>query len=1389
MMKKLLVCFLAAVMALSSLTVLPIVAAPLGYQNLGYWPGETEHLVDSADCIATDGATISGSGVKIEKGGSATWGFFLPYASRSVKIVHTGAGKITLKTERNTYEFELSAEGESVLEFGKNLGYEQQLRGYNRQDLLVNAQDYVEHKGEKEVTITASSEVTISKLLFEKELTPGPNNGVVPNVSAQTLETTTTTLLHEDANIIIVNGARRYLDNNDTTQRPVYLDGMLYIPMETLAKGLGYYSEDIPEKGYALMRSATHEVVMMNGEITVAEGTAQKQAAPANVIRYHNGKTYAAVRYFGELTSETVAYKDGLIAIDDKYTVRDIMNEEDFYSWANSKFKDFRVASVIGNTYHVSQKSGDDKNDGNALRPFKTIAKAAEVAAAGDTVIIHSGTYREIISPKNNGTATAPITFKAAEGEKVVVSALKDLGRPAKVINEGFNTDKDVYVVNMSNDLGLGRNQIFVNGEVQTEARYPNGPGYLTDGRLSNMWGVESDIYKKAGDLATMASDTLLDQPDDYWKGGIWVGTFGYAYALNSGQIASSTKGKLTIDSANRTQRWWWDNWANAYKTDGTMNHFNFGYITGHKNAMDIEGEWIRDAEKGKLYIILPEGADPNNILLEAKDRQIVADLKNKKFINIEGIETIGGSVTMNGSEMCMLNGLDMKYITHYTLTADQKNGFIDAFPYDNAAISDKNGAPYRGEVGIFISGTDNIICNTHIDHIAGAGVYLNGLYTYLDNNLMNDCGYGGSYVAGIHMDVLRTEAKNQARGGHGIYNNTVYNTGRASIDWNANEFNTSHVDSVFLPMEVAYNDFHDADITATDTGTTYACGVTLGTDRQMTEVHHNYIYSTFVKDDKHPWLSGIYWDGNSHGGDTYDNVIFYTGSDACFTADPIFQQTLVGNESWERIWDNQELGYVPGGVDALAAHYFSEERPFWAGSTLGKETDYTKNYDKFANGEYGISAPATAAELSEGVTVEEDGYATFTEAGQYIVFKDVDFGEGANELLLSYKGDSNWTQDTVEIRIDSADDDAVYNMTAACDARSFDEAHTHREFIAKTSGKHDVYVKVTDYKSIRIGGIGAYSRVNDGESEDFAHYNYAAAFTDWVKNTPGAAGLIFRENNGFSYNPAARMVDQTWEGYTLRYANQTIEEDSKYFILSAGSRANYRKQIIRVYLTDPSVPRITGDIASDSRAKYVGEITVLNKAFRDLTPIIAELPETVKAGKYDIYLDLVADGDPQQTSNINYFGFLKEGADVSGYSANFRQWGGLFDTTLSVQNAERPFYKLFGPDWYNYCRILNTLPGTSAAFTDVDVMTSSTKLTACYAADPDYDGQPVEVRLGSIDGEVIASFTTEASTEAKYTQTTVDTTRELEPGVYTVYLNFLGEGEQTCQLVWFEFK
>jgi hypothetical protein len=52
--------------------------------------------------------------------------------------------------------------------------------------------------------------------------------------------------------------------------------------------------------------------------------------------------------------------------------------------------------------YHVSKK-GSDSNKGSIDSPFLTINKAAAVAQAGDTVVVHEGTYREWVKPQNRG--------------------------------------------------------------------------------------------------------------------------------------------------------------------------------------------------------------------------------------------------------------------------------------------------------------------------------------------------------------------------------------------------------------------------------------------------------------------------------------------------------------------------------------------------------------------------------------------------------------------------------------------------------------------------------------------------------------------------------------------------------------------------------------------------------------------------------------------------------------------------------------------------------------------------------------------------------------------------------------------------------------------------
>ncbi len=71
--------------------------------------------------------------------------------------------------------------------------------------------------------------------------------------------------------------------------------------------------------------------------------------------------------------------------------------------------------------YHVA-KAGADYNAGTETQPFLTIQRAAGVAKAGDTVIVHEGTYREWVRPMFGGNSDfCRVTYQAAEGEHVVI--------------------------------------------------------------------------------------------------------------------------------------------------------------------------------------------------------------------------------------------------------------------------------------------------------------------------------------------------------------------------------------------------------------------------------------------------------------------------------------------------------------------------------------------------------------------------------------------------------------------------------------------------------------------------------------------------------------------------------------------------------------------------------------------------------------------------------------------------------------------------------------------------------------------------------------------------------------------------------------------------------
>ena len=80
----------------------------------------------------------------------------------------------------------------------------------------------------------------------------------------------------------------------------------------------------------------------------------------------------------------------------------------------------------------------------NAGAPLSYHPAAADVAAAGDTVIVHEGVYREWVKPRRGGlSADLRITYLAAEGEKAMIKGSERAEHWERVEGDVWKTEID----------------------------------------------------------------------------------------------------------------------------------------------------------------------------------------------------------------------------------------------------------------------------------------------------------------------------------------------------------------------------------------------------------------------------------------------------------------------------------------------------------------------------------------------------------------------------------------------------------------------------------------------------------------------------------------------------------------------------------------------------------------------------------------------------------------------------------------------------------------------------------------------------------------------------------------------------------------------------------
>lgn len=489
------------------------------------------------------------------------------------------------------------------------------------------------------------------------------------------------------------------------------------------------------------------------------------------------------------------------------------------------------IVHADGAVYYVGGAGASDENPGTAEAPFATIQKAADVATAGDTVKIRTGTYRETIIPANSGTAGSPIVYEP-DGDAVVTVSGADAADGGWTQHSGNIYKKTIsmtngYNDNMTNNATLLANQVFVDGKMMIEARWPNVSNSDDLMNRADWRATSNGVWEMKAAGMTVADEGIPDIPGGWAGGQLWMTGW---YVSQTREIKAQSGKELTLAGS-----------------EIIANKREFYYLTGRLGALDTAKEWHYDGTD--LYLWAPDGNEPEGV--EVKARNYAFDLSGKSHITLNNLHIFAATIlTDYSSSNVTIDGLKARYINHNVTLTDSDVIYT-----------------HTDQAGIRLIGPNSIIKNSVVEYSSNMGIVL-GAGNIAQNNLVHDIGYDGTYASGISP---LTGTSNQK-----ILQNTVFRVGRSAVDM-------LHTQNV----EIGYNDFYDYGLITNDGGAIYSARQT---DLTGTEVHHNWIHNSKALRGGQGGEKGIYYDQGSGPALTHHNVLWGNEEDYYNHHDPLDQ-------------------------------------------------------------------------------------------------------------------------------------------------------------------------------------------------------------------------------------------------------------------------------------------------------------------------------------------------------------------------------------------------------------------------------------------------------------------------------------------------------------------
>ena len=373
--------------------------------------------------------------------------------------------------------------------------------------------------------------------------------------------------------------------------------------------------------------------------------------------------------------------------------------------------------------------------------------------------------------------------------------------------------------------------ELFVDGERQTIARYPNNGFLRFEGSIREGEGWKStthadiphdewvkmrnpisDIYKIDEETALRASS--WKHANDLWMFGYprhdWADMSTPVVKIDKNDCSMETKYVSMFGIMNETQR-------DDYHNGGIY------YLYNVLDELDAPGEWYLDRDNAVLYIY------PDK---DIRESEIILSLASDPIINFDGAENLS------------FKGFRIK-----GTRGDGIGGNGSKLMIDGIIVSNVSGH------GVNLCGSDITVKNCEIYNTGRGGIYLNGgdrpTLTHgnnlAENNYIHDFSkLYTTYQSGIHLLGCGNVARN----------NEICNTPHQALGYCGNE----HL--------IEYNYIHDCTYHSSDAGAIYA-----GYDwaAHGTVIRYNLIENIGAEGYR---PDGIYWDDGLSGQTAYGNIL-----------------------------------------------------------------------------------------------------------------------------------------------------------------------------------------------------------------------------------------------------------------------------------------------------------------------------------------------------------------------------------------------------------------------------------------------------------------------------------------------------------------------------------